>query len=676
MKKYLFIGSLVTIVYGSLVLAADPQSFLNHRVNSHANTDGPDHVQHVAAGDGWFSNLGPTGIRAMLTDVEGKVEWQGAGIQYLVKYVFGGSPADGVILPGDIITGVNGRTFEKPYTFGYWYGFGYEGPLTELGQAVEESEKDFDGRLSLMVFRNGKSMNLQVQINSKGAFSNTFPYNCSKTQALRTEAVQALLALQKTDGNWPGSEHGGFMACMALMAQGGQGSHMQAVGKYLDKRSQGSISDSNWNWGLAFNAIAMAEYQMLTGDKKYQNYMLQINDQLKRNNDRYKNHTYGHVGLAEGTAGYGPMKGTTSLVLLAWAIMEKAGIPIHRDSMEKTLVEMDMAGCGGYGWPDQGSDIAVFDIPAVLSTLTELNRNIYGTNTQYRTAGFPYGNVALLHSIRPWQSYSPQVVTNNTKKIAYCRNVMVTGHGSGMLHGWSTYLALCMAANKGVTEPLRVNLDYNKALLNSVRCYDGSFYTQPQRDDFGGDLTNGSRTTATSLWLTVLSTPGKQLCLLGAMDDPNAPAIYAGVQTMTWSGKGVQLAPVIVEQSGSDWTELTYAWSAEPSDGVVFTPNDGGDGSTSSVKNPIVTITKDTDDPSAVTLTLAVNNLGRAGSPVEGTMRINVYDDACQMVRIGHGKAAEHPTDLDGNCITNLVDFAKLASKWLLGERLSVPIWK
>lgn len=675
MKKYLFIASLSVVAYSSMVLAADPTSFENHRVKSHANSDGPDYVQHVAAGNGWFSNLGPTGIRAMLTDDEGKVEWQGEGIQYLVKYVFPGSPADGLVLPGDIIIGVNGQEFQKVYTFGYWYGFGYEGPLTEFGQAVEDSERDLNGRLTLMVLRNGKAMNIQVQIDSKGAFSDTFPYNCTKSKSLRNQAVQELIDLQKSNGLWPGSEHGGFMASIALMAQGAEGSHMEAVVKYLDKRSQGSISDSNWNWGLAFNAIAMAEYQMLTGNEKYRDYMLLINDQLKRNNNRYNNHTYGHVGLAEGSAGYGPMKGTTSLVLLAWAVMDKAGIPIHTDSMEKTSVEMDMAGCAGYGWPDQGSDTVTLDIPTVLSTLTHLNSNIEGANTQYRTAGFPYGNLALVHAIRPWQTYSPQIVTNNVKKIALCRNVMVTGHGSGMLHGWSTFLALCMASNRSVTEPLRINLDYNKALLNSARCYDGSFYTQPQRDDFGGDLTKGSRTTATALWLTILSTPDRQLCLLGATDDPNAPTVFAGNETMTWSGRGFQLEPVIVEELGSDWTDLTYAWTADPSDGVVFTPGDA-DGSTSSVEAPIVTITKDTDDPSVVALTLAVNDQGRTGAPVEDSMSVYVYDDSCKMVRIGQGKAADHPTDLDGNCITDLRDFARLASQWLSGEALSAPIWK
>ena len=70
MKKYLFVASLVGFVCGSLVLG---DGFEDHIINNHANSDGPDHVQHVAAGNGWFSNLGPTGIRAMLTDDQGLI---------------------------------------------------------------------------------------------------------------------------------------------------------------------------------------------------------------------------------------------------------------------------------------------------------------------------------------------------------------------------------------------------------------------------------------------------------------------------------------------------------------------------------------------------------------------------------------------------------------------------
>ena len=78
------------------------------------------------------------------------------------------------------------------------------------------------------------------------------------------------------------------MACFALLAQGD--TYIDAVEKYLDLASQTTIQDSLWNWHLAFRAILMSEYQIMTGDDKYHDYMLRINDQLKRNGTRFENH--------------------------------------------------------------------------------------------------------------------------------------------------------------------------------------------------------------------------------------------------------------------------------------------------------------------------------------------------------------------------------------------------
>ena len=197
----------------TLILAND--SFDAHIINNHANSDGPDYVQHEFAGDGWFSNLGPTGIRAMLTDAAGNVDYGLLGIQYLVKYVFPGSPADVLIVPGDIILGVNGNAFSTAYKFGYWNGFGYDGPLTEFGRAVEDSEKDFGGRLTLMVKRGGSTINVEVQLDNEGVFSDTYPYKCSKSESLREKACQKLIELQKNNGSWPGAAHASFLACFA-----------------------------------------------------------------------------------------------------------------------------------------------------------------------------------------------------------------------------------------------------------------------------------------------------------------------------------------------------------------------------------------------------------------------------------------------------------------------------
>ena len=140
-------------------------------------------------------------------------------------------------------------------------------------------------------------------------------------------------------------------------------------------------------------------------------------------------------------------------------------------------------------------------------------------------------------------------------------------------------------------------------------------------------------------------------------------SVDAGDDMITWSGEPVSLDATIVDDGKS---ALTYAWSANPSDGVVFTPS-------AAVEDPTVTITKATDNPSTVTLTLAVNDVGNP-TPVEGTMTIDVYDDACQLARIGLGLADK--TDLDNNCITDLRDYAILAAKWLVDNALTAPIPK
>ena len=74
----------------------------------------------------------------------------------------------------------------------------------------------------------------------------------------------------------------------------------------------------------------------------------------------------------------------------------------------------------------------------------------------------------------------------------------------------------------------------------------------------------------------------------------------------------------------------------------------------------------DTGGKTVITVTLAVNNVGRTEPDVIKTMEIDVYDNACQMAVIGQGKSADNPTDIAGDdCVTSLKDFAELAKKWL-----------
>ena len=147
--------------------------------------------------------------------------------------------------------------------------------------------------------------------------------------------------------------------------------------------------------------------------------------------------------------------------------------------------------------------------------------------------------------------------------------------------------------------------------------------------------------------------------------DSTFPAVDTGENMVVWSGRYVQLAPVVVNNSDPQ-TPLMFAWSAEPADGVLFTPDEFQE-------FPQVTITKATDNPSTVTLTLAVNNEGSGKVDVTDTMKIDVYDTACKAA-IGKGLAADHPTDLDGDCQIGLGDLAELVSRWLKDNSLKAPV--
>jgi hypothetical protein len=138
-------------------------------------------------------------------------------------------------------------------------------------------------------------------------------------------------------------------------------------------------------------------------------------------------------------------------------------------------------------------------------------------------------------------------------------------------------------------------------------------------------------------------------------------SVDAGDNMITWSGQAVALEPTIEDDEVSD---LTYAWSADPNDGVVF--SDPG------VKDPSVTITKATDNPSVVTLTVSAED---DVSSDEDTMTIDVYDNPCLASIIGLGQEYD-PSDFDADCDTDIEDYAEIAEDWLVDYTLTAPVEK
>jgi hypothetical protein len=173
------------------------------------------------------------------------------------------------------------------------------------------------------------------------------------------------------------------------------------------------------------------------------------------------------------------------------------------------------------------------------------------------------------------------------------------------------------------------------------------------RDDAGGGWT-GNRASIDNVTLDVEIT------------DANLPTVDADVNMITWSDGPATLSPTVTNNDTENpQRDLSYLWTAYPSDGVVFSdPVNPADPNTSAALEPTVTITKPAGDMATVRLTLFVSFSGTDGIVCD-SITIDVYDDACLAGVASDPELGYELGDINEDCITNLEDFAKLATSWL-----------
>jgi len=105
----------------------------------------------------------------------------------------------------------------------------------------------------------------------------------------------------------------------------------------------------------------------------------------------------------------------------------------------------------------------------------------------------------------------------------------------------------------------------------------------------GNSVTDADEIRIGTTYLDVIGSP-----------DPTLPDVYAGDNMVTWSGQPVQLNPTVVNNDPCEpQAPLTFAWTAQPADGVVFDPGPN-------VEAPMVTITK----PALLSTPIPVLNAG------------------------------------------------------------------
>jgi hypothetical protein len=473
----------------------------------HYHKDGNPWKQRAGRGpdaevDGWYYNLGITGIRVELV--------ADAPDELLVKHVFEGSPADRKVKVGDQILGAAERPFEGYHQNGYGMEkFGAEGPISEFAVALEESQsKAGKGKLKLSLRRESEKLSVELNVGQRyGSYGKKYPADCKKTDRILDELYEYLVEHQGEDGSWGSVPHNTF-APLALLASG-ERKYMDAVEKNvrMHARTTKAVDDS-WliNWRYIAAAIVMSEYYLATEESwvieeleeiytflcsTQYTALSQVSEKVKESHpdawpeDEMDQH--GGWGHNPGFEGYGPIAMITAQGALALSMMSHCGVEVDRELHDAAYAFVERGtGKNGYVWYG--------DEPAGHRDWADMGRTgaagIANFLSPYKRG--PYLDRSKLHA----------------KIIGVHPESFPDTHGSPIMG--MGYAAL--TANT-VPGSFRSLMDANKWWFTLAQCTDGSFYYQPNRDNagYGAD----SRISATAVTAFILSISKRSLHLTG-----------------------------------------------------------------------------------------------------------------------------------------------------------------
>ena len=443
---------------------------------------------------GWYLNLGITGARAMIT--------QEAPTQLLVMYVFNHTPAVGKLETGDKIIGANDRPFVTPHKFGYGMGkFGYEGPMMDLGNALEESQGKRGGKLALDLLRGDQKLKVELQLTTQyGSFSATYPYDCNKTDLIIKQTCDWLSKAQLPDGTWSGRPHINAFAALALLGSGDK-QYLPGVKKAMQAMTAATGGKSNNGlpvWQYSLYGTALSEYYLITRDAWVLKELAEINQWLvaaqhPQTAAPERVHIAGGFGhnphSLTGGNGYGSFNVVTAQAMMAWALMERCALPVDRPRFEAAH-EFIAKGTNaiGYVWYADASGGAGY---------ADMGRT---------------GASALAHYLDP--------ATNDVFKTFGKLNAACIGNHPDTFidtHG-CPLLGMVWTALGAATDPasLRKLMDQNRWAFSLSQCPDGTFYYQPNRDNNPQDYAAAPRLSATAATALILTLQRKQLQITGA----------------------------------------------------------------------------------------------------------------------------------------------------------------
>jgi hypothetical protein len=191
-----------------------------------------------------------------------------------------GSPAaaTGKLKPGQIIESINGKTLKDV------------DPRVILGNLITEAEAK-DGVLKMMVKADAKSKaeEVIVKIPVLGAYSDTWPLNCPKSDKI-----------VRTFADFLATHPMGWGSALFLLSTGEEKDLNVVRGWFSGKLSGGKSGDSPW--GIGYNGPAVCEYYLRTGDAS-------VLPAIKSMMERLKETIYNGSWMGRGGCNYNYMAG-------------------------------------------------------------------------------------------------------------------------------------------------------------------------------------------------------------------------------------------------------------------------------------------------------------------------------------------------------------------------------
>ncbi len=297
--------------------------------------------------------------------------------QILITTISADSPAHGKLKTNDVILGIGKEKFTT------------DARIT-LAKAITKAEtKKGAGKLPLLVWRDGKTSTITLQLPILGSYSSTAPYNCPKSLKILTLGCQAIakrgLKNVSIDNN---------LNALALLASG-DSQYLPLLKKYASKVADYEVRGmATWHYGYAL--IFLAEYQIATNDQTVLPGLKRLALLSARGQSKVGTWSHG-FSLPDGRpSSYGAMNSPGLTLTIGMALAQRAGIkdPVLDKAVKKSAAFLRWyldKGAIPYGdhvpWTRGHEDNGKCSMAAVLFDLLE-DREATDFFARMSTAGY------------------------------------------------------------------------------------------------------------------------------------------------------------------------------------------------------------------------------------------------------------------------------------------------